>query len=42
VNSSIADTVNGVLPHLHARDVTLVLVSQAPLEKLQAYRRRMG
>src|SRR5688572_22080685 len=34
VNSSIADAVNGVLPHLHARDVTLVLVSQAPLAKL--------
>jgi predicted dithiol-disulfide oxidoreductase (DUF899 family) len=42
VNSSIADTINGVLPHLHARDVTFLLVSQAPLEKLQAYKRRMG
>jgi predicted dithiol-disulfide oxidoreductase (DUF899 family) len=42
VNSSIADAVDGVLPHLHARDVTFLLVSQAPLEKLQAYRRRMG
>jgi predicted dithiol-disulfide oxidoreductase (DUF899 family) len=42
VNSSIADTVDAVLPHLHARDVTFVFVSQAPLEKLQAYRRRMG
>jgi predicted dithiol-disulfide oxidoreductase (DUF899 family) len=42
VNSSIADAVDGVLPHLHARDVTFVFVSQAPLEKLQAYRRRMG
>src|SRR5262245_23195486 len=42
VNSSIADSVDGVLPHLHARDVTLLLVSQAPFEKLQAYRRRMG
>jgi predicted dithiol-disulfide oxidoreductase (DUF899 family) len=42
VNSSIADTVDGVLPHLHARDVTFVLVSQAPLDKLQAYQRRMG
>jgi predicted dithiol-disulfide oxidoreductase (DUF899 family) len=41
-NSSIADAVNGVLPHLHARDVSFVLVSQAPLEKLQAYKRRMG
>jgi predicted dithiol-disulfide oxidoreductase (DUF899 family) len=40
--SSSADAVNGVLPHLHARDVTFVYVSQAPLEKLQAYKRRMG
>jgi predicted dithiol-disulfide oxidoreductase (DUF899 family) len=42
VNSSIADAVDALLPHLHARDVTFVFVSQAPLEKLQAYRRRMG
>ena len=42
VNSSIADSIDGLLPHLHARDVTLLLVSQAPLEKLQAYKRRMG
>jgi predicted dithiol-disulfide oxidoreductase (DUF899 family) len=42
VNSSIADTVDGLLPHLHARDVTFAFVSQAPLEKLQAYKRRMG
>ncbi len=42
VNSSIADAVDGVLPHLHARDATFLLVSQAPLEKLQAYKRRMG
>jgi predicted dithiol-disulfide oxidoreductase (DUF899 family) len=42
VNSSIADSIDGVLPHLHARDVTFVLVSQAPLAKLRTYRRRMG
>src|SRR5262245_44893249 len=40
--SSIADAVNGVVPHLNARDVTMLFVSQAPLEKLQAYKRRMG
>jgi predicted dithiol-disulfide oxidoreductase (DUF899 family) len=40
--SSMADTIDGALPHLHARDVTMLFVSQAPLEKLQAYRRRMG
>ena len=42
VNSSIADGLDALVPHLHARDVTPVLVSQAPLEKLQAYRQRMG
>jgi predicted dithiol-disulfide oxidoreductase (DUF899 family) len=42
VCSSSADEVNGVLPHLHARDVTMLYVSRAPLEKLQAYKRRMG
>ncbi len=42
VNSSIADSIDDVVPHLHARDATLLLVSQAPLEKLQAYKRRMG
>ena len=42
VNSSIADSINGLVPHLNARDVTMVLVSEAPFEKLQAYRQRMG
>jgi predicted dithiol-disulfide oxidoreductase (DUF899 family) len=42
VNSSIADTIDGLLPHLHARDVTFVLASGAPIGKLQAYRNRMG
>jgi predicted dithiol-disulfide oxidoreductase (DUF899 family) len=42
VNSSIADTLDALAPHLQARDVTVVLVSQAPLAKLQAYKRRMG
>jgi len=42
VNSSMADTVDGVLPHLHARDVTFLLASQAPLAKLDAYKGRMG
>jgi predicted dithiol-disulfide oxidoreductase (DUF899 family) len=41
-NSTIADAVDGLLPHLHARDVTFVFVSRAPLEKLLAYERRMG
>jgi predicted dithiol-disulfide oxidoreductase (DUF899 family) len=42
VNSSIADTLDALVPHLQARDVTPLLVSQAPLAKLQAYQRRMG
>jgi predicted dithiol-disulfide oxidoreductase (DUF899 family) len=42
INSSIADGVNGLIPHLNAHDVTMLFVSQAPLEKLQAYKRRMG
>ncbi len=42
VNSSIADSLDGVVPHLRARDATLVLVSQAPIQKLQAYKQRMG
>ena len=42
VCSSSADTVNGAVPHLNARDVTMLYVSRTPLEKLQAYKRRMG
>jgi len=40
--SSIADAVDGVVPHLNARDVTVLFVSQAPFETLETYRRRMG
>jgi predicted dithiol-disulfide oxidoreductase (DUF899 family) len=40
--SSMADGMNGLLPHLHARDLTLLFISRAPLEKLQAYKQRMG
>jgi predicted dithiol-disulfide oxidoreductase (DUF899 family) len=39
--SFFADQI-GHLSHLHARDVTLVLVSRAPLVNIQAYRKRMG
>ena len=42
VNSSIADSIDGVVPHLQARDATMILVSQAPIEKIQPYKRRMG
>jgi len=41
VNSSIADAVDALVPHLNARDVTMVLVSQAPIERLLRYRARM-
>src|SRR5437773_1313378 len=40
--SSTADSFNGVLAHLQARDVTMICISRAPLEKLLAYRERMG
>ena len=40
--SSTADSFNGVLAHLQARDVTMICVSRAPLDKLLAYRERMG
>ena len=40
--SSTADGFNGVLAHLQARDVTMIRVSRAPLDKLLAYRERMG
>ena len=42
VCSSIADTIDPNVAHLAARDVTMLLVSRAPLEKLQAYKQRMG
>jgi predicted dithiol-disulfide oxidoreductase (DUF899 family) len=42
VNSSMADTFDSLIPHLKARDVTLIAVSGAPIEKLLAYRERMG
>src|SRR5256884_2310631 len=42
VCSSIADTLAPQVPHLKARDTTLLLASRAPLAKLIAYRERMG
>jgi predicted dithiol-disulfide oxidoreductase (DUF899 family) len=40
--SSMADSLHGLVPHLHARDLTVALVSTAPLERLQAFKQRMG
>jgi predicted dithiol-disulfide oxidoreductase (DUF899 family) len=42
VCSSIADSLAPQVPHLKARDTTLLLSSRAPLAKLLAYRDRMG
>src|SRR5947209_4243053 len=39
---SIADTLAPNAVHLAARDTTLLLSSRGPLEKLQAFRERMG
>lgn len=40
--SYVADHFDGALPHLAARDTSLVAVSRAPADKLEAFRRRMG
>jgi predicted dithiol-disulfide oxidoreductase (DUF899 family) len=40
--SSIADGFNGSVVHLENHDVAMTAISRAPLEKLQAYKRRMG
>jgi predicted dithiol-disulfide oxidoreductase (DUF899 family) len=40
--SAIADGFNGFVVHLANHDVTLSVVSRAPLEMLQEYKRRMG
>src|SRR5438874_2580963 len=42
VCSSIADSLAPQVVHLKARDTTLLLASRAPVEKLLAYRDRMG
>jgi predicted dithiol-disulfide oxidoreductase (DUF899 family) len=40
--SFTADSLDGAVAHLPHRDVTFVAVSRAPLERLNAYKRRMG
>src|SRR2546423_6118830 len=42
VCSSITDNIDPNVTHLKARDVTMMLVSRAPLDRLQAYKQRMG
>ena len=40
--SFLADHLDGAVPHLAARDTSLVMVSRAPLAKIEAFRERMG
>jgi len=40
--SYVSDHLNAVLPHLAARDVTVTMVSRAPLAKIEAFKKRMG
>ena len=40
--SFVADHFDGVVPHLSGHDVSFVCVSSAPLERLRAYKQRMG
>lgn len=40
--SFLSDHVDGTLPHLNNHDVTWVAVSRAPLERIEAYKKRMG
>ena len=40
--SFVSDHIDGALAHLAARDVTMVMVSRAPLAKIEAFKKRMG
>jgi predicted dithiol-disulfide oxidoreductase (DUF899 family) len=40
--SAIADGFNGFVVHLENHDVAMTAISRAPLDKLQAFKRRMG
>jgi predicted dithiol-disulfide oxidoreductase (DUF899 family) len=40
--SFLADHFDGAVAHLAQRDVTLVVVSRAPLAEIEAYKKRMG
>ena len=42
VCSSIADNIDSNVAHLAARDVTMICVSRAPLDRIRDYKRRMG
>jgi predicted dithiol-disulfide oxidoreductase (DUF899 family) len=40
--TSLADGLDGTLVHLNHRDVTLICFSRAPIDRLVAYKERMG
>src|SRR2546429_1724267 len=40
--TGLADGLDGTLVHLNHRDVTLICLSRAPIERLAAYKQRMG
>lgn len=40
--SYMADHTDGMLPHLGARDTTMIAVSRAPLAEIAAFKKRMG
>ena len=40
--SSLGDELDGTLVHLNHRDVTLICFSRAPIDRLSAYKKRMG
>ena len=40
--TSLADGLDGALVHVEHRDVTLICFSRAPIDRLAAYRARMG
>ena len=37
-----ADNFNGIVVHLNQRDVTMIAVSRAPYNKIDAYKKRLG
>jgi predicted dithiol-disulfide oxidoreductase (DUF899 family) len=39
--SFVSDHIDGALPHLAARDLTIVMVSRVPLAKIEAFKKRM-
>jgi predicted dithiol-disulfide oxidoreductase (DUF899 family) len=38
----VVDPLDGAMPNLNQHDVTMVVCSHAPIEKLSAYKKRMG